>query len=634
MSKSPRASDKNSQVPENLSMHFSSNGVSGKNPSQQSLKSPKSSQATSPKASPSPPPAPPPKNVTAAEAMRKKRDAERREMKKMIAEKRNEKVQILHLQQDCSDTDSHSSKKTVTPSVPVSPKGELHILDDDKGEEEGVSSALKQEKTSTSPSKGVKFQDFLGRDYTPVTSEEDAAVLDLHQQEQQLQQMQQMRGQPALKRSVEVEEVIGKPALLTSTDDFELNKRTEAVHLNQNKQEMEGKVLVSSSCGDLLLSLKKQETPQDKDKDEDKNRNKNLIQVATNTVVESHVDPDRNKDDDDASKRRTEDVTGTDTLEATNPVYEQLDPDVYEQLAEEMGEGWGDYTPDRLDVFGNKLEDGFHGRGGVEEEVSERDQEKKEERVAEHAAEEFNNMLSVMQDALNNIPVSQKDSGVDDDEDDDDSTFEEEEHDVEDNRILGTFGPDGDALEEVVGGLKILGEEDEEGDDEDSLGSSWGEVEEEEESNYEMVNHDHSHDHHQHHGQDSEEGKGEGDNDYDEDEDEDKEEDIPPPDFVNEHDMTVYGVPFPLDTEQRGGMDDRLMNEDSAACRMEYIREFLEDALGEDQFVQAYRLLKAVDIVDEDLLLEQMENIVGTDGLKHMGVFIQLITIEEKFENL
>jgi hypothetical protein len=56
--------------------------------------------------------------------------------------------------------------------------------------------------------------------------------------------------------------------------------------------------------------------------------------------------------------------------------------------------------------------------------------------------------------------------------------------------------------------------------------------------------------------------------------------------------------------------------------------------LGEDKFVQAYRLLKSIDIVDEDSLLEQMEGIVGTEGLKHMEVFIQLITIEEKFENL
>jgi hypothetical protein len=465
-------------------------------------------------------------------------------MKKMIAEKRSEKISIMQHDIEVISTD------------------EVLVLDDK------TPTPKKKEKDNQvqdrSPSR-VKFQDFLGRDYTPVTSEEDAANLE-HQNLLQLP-----------KPSIEAVK-----SVLTSTDDFELNKRTEVTN-GSVKDIKEGKFLISASCDDLLLSMKR-DAPQ-----------QGSVSVQARTVVES-LPEEVNVDEDE--------------FQATNHVYEHLDPDVYEQLAEEMGEGWGDYTPSSEGV--GKQEDGFI----IEQIVESEEDEKEQEANAEHAAEDFSNMLSAMQEALN-LPDRDHQEG----DEDEDSTFEEEEEDVEVHRVLGTFGPGGDNdLDGVVEGLQLGAEEEEE--DDDSLGSSWGEVEDHERldegegegaegeaAQYEMVDNN------------------PGLNDDDDD-------DIPPPEYVNEHDMTVYGVPFPIDTGQRKLEGMNINTEDSAACRMEYIREFLEVALGEEKFIEAYRLLKTVDIVDEDLLLEQMEAIVGTEGLKHMGVFIQLITIEEKFENL
>jgi len=554
---------KSSKAPENLSIHFSDNVPSQKSPKtgskspKLSVKSPKSSSKNlqsseksgkSPRSTPSPNPnSPVSKNLSAAEAMRKKRDAERREMKKMIAEKRNEKIQIMQQELEVATTDEVLVVDDKTPSPP----------DQEKGDKSGESS---------SPSK-VKFQDFLGRDYTPVTSEEDAATLSGQEHTPQLMQ------QP----KTSADNVIVK-GVLTSTDDFELNKRTESDVLKKNNDE--GKVLVSSSCGDLLLSMKK--FPQEKPR----------VEVAETTVVET-------QDEDEGE------------MEATNQVYEQPDPSVLDQLAEEMGEVWGDNTPSVVEL---KVEES----SSVEplEVVANEDTE---ENISEHAAADFNNMLSAMQEALD-LPDRVHNEG----DEDDDSTFEEEEDDVEANRIIGTFSPAGDdELEAVVDNLKNEEEKEIKNESDcESLGSSWGEVEEGDEdldndgdiANYEVIDN-------------TEETPQYDDDNFDDD-------DIPPPSYVSEHDMTVYGVPFPIATEQRELEGLSLHDEDSAACRMEYIREFLEGALGEEQFIQAYRLLKSIDIVDEDLLLEQMERIVGTDGLKHMDVFIQLITIEEKFENL
>lgn len=518
-------------------MHFADNNpVPQKSPSSRqkspksSIKSSKSVEKVPPRSSLSPSSASR-KNESAAEAMRKKRDAERREMKKMIAEKRNERIQLMHQE------------------VPGTSNEEVIVLDDKVPTPNGA--------IEGSPSK-VKFQDFLGRDYTPVTSEEDAANLNILKPQLQVDEPHQDK--PA--------GIAAKP-VLTSTDDFDLNKRTITNDLNKVNVN-EGKVLVSSSCDDLLLSMKNVQVAKPR--------------IEVTTVVEVQEEE-------------------SDEMDATNHVYEQLDPFVYDQLAEEMGEVWSDDTPGGV----GKVEEGMI----VEPEdvvVS----EEHAEAMEEHAVADFNNMLSAMQEALN-LPDRVHNEG----DEDEDSTFEEDEDDVEKNRIVGTFGPgDDDDLVAVVESLRNKDDIDDLHSDSESLGSSWGEVEDGERldgdgeiSNYEIVDSEQPHN-------------------YSED------EDVPPPSYVSEHDMTVYGVPFPINTDQREIEGLSLHDEDSAACRMEYIREFLEVALGEDKFVQAYRLLKSIDIVDEDSLLEQMEGIVGTEGLKHMEVFIQLITIEEKFENL
>ena len=97
--------------------------------------------------------------------------------------------------------------------------------------------------------------------------------------------------------------------------------------------------------------------------------------------------------------------------------------------------------------------------------------------------------------------------------------------------------------------------------------------------------------------------------------------------------MTVYGVPFPLGRTIRkdGGME--FSEHDSPAVKMEALREYLEGSLGLDSFIKAYRLLKAIGPRDDDdSLLTKMEHIVGVEGLQYMNTFIQLISIEERFE--
>lgn len=98
--------------------------------------------------------------------------------------------------------------------------------------------------------------------------------------------------------------------------------------------------------------------------------------------------------------------------------------------------------------------------------------------------------------------------------------------------------------------------------------------------------------------------------------------------------VTVYGVPFPLNDVVRSANGIEIDEDHSPASRMEALREYLEDALGVDKFIKAYRLLKAVDPKDDDdALLASMEAIVGVDGLHYMDAFIQLITIEDRFES-
>ena len=98
-------------------------------------------------------------------------------------------------------------------------------------------------------------------------------------------------------------------------------------------------------------------------------------------------------------------------------------------------------------------------------------------------------------------------------------------------------------------------------------------------------------------------------------------------------DMTVYGVPFPLGRTIRKESGIDFSEDDSPALKMEALREYLEDSLGLERFIKAYRLLKAIGPRDDDdSLLTKMEHIVGVEGLQYMDTFIQLISIEERFE--
>lgn len=98
--------------------------------------------------------------------------------------------------------------------------------------------------------------------------------------------------------------------------------------------------------------------------------------------------------------------------------------------------------------------------------------------------------------------------------------------------------------------------------------------------------------------------------------------------------MTIYGVPFPLGQTARHEVGMQVEDEDSAAVKMEALREYLEDSLGLDRFTKAYRLLKSIGPRDDDdSLLNNMEEIVGVEGLEYMDAFIQLITIEDRFES-
>eukprot|EP01041_Mallomonas_annulata_P007440 gene7440-15218_t len=99
---------------------------------------------------------------------------------------------------------------------------------------------------------------------------------------------------------------------------------------------------------------------------------------------------------------------------------------------------------------------------------------------------------------------------------------------------------------------------------------------------------------------------------------------------ANGNSMTVCGLPMPLSR-----VESNVDRDDTYAARIEAIRVFLEEKLGVKRFVKAYRLLKSIqdqeEADDEDALLSKMEAILGTEGLQHLDVMFQLITIEEKF---
>lgn len=194
------------------------------------------------------------------------------------------------------------------------------------------------------------------------------------------------------------------------------------------------------------------------------------------------------------------------------------------------------------------------------------------------------------------------------------STRPEDRHTIDDEGVIAT-DPNGDDIIRLAEGMlaKNIREmeatgrgaagEDGEEEEESSMGSSWGSGSEE---GGEL-------------GDDLGEGPGVGRGDG----------------GAAKHDVTIYGVPFPLGQTARHDVGISFGEEDSPALKMEALREYLEDSLGLDKFIKAYRLLKSIGPSDEDddSLLSNMEQIVGVEGLQYMDTFIQLITIEERFEN-
>lgn len=103
------------------------------------------------------------------------------------------------------------------------------------------------------------------------------------------------------------------------------------------------------------------------------------------------------------------------------------------------------------------------------------------------------------------------------------------------------------------------------------------------------------------------------------------------------HDATLYGVPISLSSTIKRDYGS-VMNNPSPSVRVENLRIVLENRLGEEKFLRAYRYLRQVkdlnefdDDQEEDKLLEDMESILGTSGLKYLELLYQLITAEENF---
>lgn len=109
------------------------------------------------------------------------------------------------------------------------------------------------------------------------------------------------------------------------------------------------------------------------------------------------------------------------------------------------------------------------------------------------------------------------------------------------------------------------------------------------------------------------------------------------------HDMTVFGVPFPINADDRMNLGLHINESDTPATKIEVLREYLENCLGIEKFIKTYRLLRSFgtnentvisneDEDDDDRLLAEVENIIGSDGLQYMDVFMHLISMEENFE--
>jgi hypothetical protein len=134
-----------------------------------------------------------------------------------------------------------------------------------------------------------------------------------------------------------------------------------------------------------------------------------------------------------------------------------------------------------------------------------------------------------------------------------------------------------------------------------------------------------------------------GEQDMDDDVNEDAEYESTPIIEGNERitsafDMTVFGVPFPANSKQREAMGIHIDSSDTPASRIEALREFLENRIGEEKFIRTYRLLRSStagdgDESDDDKLLLEVESIVGADGLEYIEMFYQLITMEESFDS-
>lgn len=103
---------------------------------------------------------------------------------------------------------------------------------------------------------------------------------------------------------------------------------------------------------------------------------------------------------------------------------------------------------------------------------------------------------------------------------------------------------------------------------------------------------------------------------------------------------TLYGVPISLSTSMKKDM--AALSSYGPSVRIETLRIVLEDRLGEGPFLSAYKYLKGVkdrvpledeaaEDAEEERLLEDIERILGTGGLRYVDLLYELIAAEENF---
>ena len=103
---------------------------------------------------------------------------------------------------------------------------------------------------------------------------------------------------------------------------------------------------------------------------------------------------------------------------------------------------------------------------------------------------------------------------------------------------------------------------------------------------------------------------------------------------------TLYGVPITLSSSMKKELADFASY--GPSVRIETLRIVLEDRLGEKPFLRAYHYLKSLknhtpseneieEEAEEEKLLEDMEQILGTENLRYLDLLYELITAEENF---